>query len=273
MATAAHPVFSGRFEKVVLILSTGRTGTQALAAYLDKAFTDVRAVHEPHESRMLRVASNRYLAGRLSAEDLVRKYAKRRKRFFTRFPERFYIESNSFLHGFLEAFNLLFDDFKIIHVVRDPRTYVPSHLNHGTLAGLKGLASRYFPYWMIKPEYVDKFPPRRWVQMSDVEKLAWRWKVINAELNRGAEIHADRYVRLKYEDLFASDGSGFQDLLSAIGLKVVENPAALVSRRINVSTRKLCPGWDEMREADRSAVLENCTEMMSFYGYPLDQSS
>lgn len=48
-----------RFDIVVIIPSTGRTGTTVLAEFFNDAYRQVRASHEPRPSRGLRFAWNR----------------------------------------------------------------------------------------------------------------------------------------------------------------------------------------------------------------------
>ncbi len=59
-------------SKTALILSSGRTGTQFLAHYLDANYDSVVARHEPPPARLLRFASHRefqnHPAGRLKLE-------------------------------------------------------------------------------------------------------------------------------------------------------------------------------------------------------------
>jgi len=261
-------VLGKKFEKVVILLSTGRTGTKALAQYFDTCYEQVRALHEPHPSRHLRVASNRYLCKRLSKDDMVRILAKSRRRLFAALSEPIYIESNHFLHGFLEALDELFEAPKIIHIVRDPRTYVPSHLNHGTLRGLKGLAARYYPFWMIKPDHYETNPKKRWRQMSHPERMAWRWKTINAELNRGKSLFGSRYLRVRFEDTFAKNGSGLDRVTDWIGLP--RNPRLLAEanrQKVNVSRYSYCPPWQQWNPALKQLVIAHCRDLMELYGY------
>jgi hypothetical protein len=42
--------FAGKFDKAVFIVSSGRTGTKALAHHLSKCYDNVFAVHEPRPS-------------------------------------------------------------------------------------------------------------------------------------------------------------------------------------------------------------------------------
>jgi hypothetical protein len=261
------PVFGGKFERVVLLLSTGRTGTKALATYFDTAFPTVCALHEPPRSRHLRVASNKYLRGRLTRQRLVELYADARRDRFAKIGEPIYIESNPFLHGFVDALDEIFDAPRVVHIVRDPRTYVRSYINHGAFRGIKGLAARYYPDWMIKPERLDPAAPRRWRDMSQVERLAWRWDTINGVLERGVALLGERYVRLKFEDVFAEDGSGLRRLAEWVGLPQSSQFERLREEPVNASKARLLPKFDQWDAADQRALLEWCGPRMQRYGY------
>lgn len=260
-------VFSGKFQTVALLLSTGRTGTKALAQYFDTSFAEVCALHEPAPSRHLRVASNRYLCGRLAREQMVKLFADARRDRVAAISEPIYIESNPFLHGFVDVLDDVFEAPRVVHIVRDPRSYVRSYINYGAFRGIKGLAARLYPYWMLKPEQVDPAAPRRWTAMSQVERLAWRWATINASLDRGASIFGERYVRVRFEDLFAEDGSGLRWLAERIGLRPSAQFERLREERVNASTGRQMPKWEQWDAADRRALMELCGPQMDRYGY------
>lgn len=261
--------FSDKFDQVILLLSTGRTGTKALAHYFDKAFDTVYAVHEPPRSRHLRIASNRYLCGRLTRQRLVEVYTSARRGRLAQVREPIYMESNPFLHGFVDVFDEIFRAPRFVHIVRDPRTYVRSYLNFGAFKGAKGLAARYYPYWMLKPEKMNPGSPRRWRDMSGVEQLAWRWSTINAVLERGESLYGDRYLRVRFEDIFADDGSGLRRLAEWVGLQPTARFERLREQRVNASTGKQLPSFEHWGACDRQALIELCGPQMLRYGYAL----
>ncbi len=263
------PAFSGKFDTVVIIVSTGRTGTMALARHFDACYEQVKAMHEPRPSRRLRILSNKFLCGKLSREALVRGLVRSRQRLLAGIAEPVYIEANNFLHGFLGAFEEVFDRPRIVHVVRDPRTYIRSWINFGVFRGLKGLAGRYYPYWLLKPELYQKDTPRRWSRMSPPERVAWYWNAINRELNRGEQLYGERYRRVRFENLFAKDGAELLALARWMGLP--EKPQ-LVERaggeRINPSRDGRFPPWEQLDRQTRQAILQLCGSLMVDYGYP-----
>ncbi|MCA9255761.1 MAG: sulfotransferase, partial [Phycisphaerales bacterium] len=213
------------------------------------------------------VWSNRYLSGRASRETLIRKYVAARKRAFADITAPIYIESNPFLHGFLDVLPDLFSPLKIVHVVRDPRTYVRSCMNFGDFRGLKKLASNYTS-WMLKPEMLSPRPARRWREMIEPERMAWRWNTLNREIGRGAQLLGDHYKRVRFEDVLSSDGEGLAELTRWIGLEPSDHHIDHArTRRMNASRDHGFPKWDALDDDTRSAILLQTQELMSDYGY------
>ena len=264
----SQPVFSGRFDKVVIVLSTGRTGTMALARHFDGRYDTVRALHEPRPSKCLRIASNRYLCRDLSRDDLVRAFARSRRRLFRTISEPVYMECNNFLHGFLDVFPDLFENPLIVHVVRDPRTFIRSWVNFGVFRGVKGLVGRFHPYWLLKPDRYEARPKKRWNRMQPVERIAWYWTAINTELNRGERIYGDNYMRLRFEDIFEHGMSGLERLTCWIGLPYNAAQACQMRRRrVNTGPAEGFPAWEDWDQSLQDAVMSLCGELREKYGY------
>jgi hypothetical protein len=277
-------VWPDKFEKVVVVLSTGRTGTQALAHYFNAAYDNVTALHEPKPTRHFRLMSNRAVAGKLSKDAAVRALVRSRRRLVEKITRPIYIESNWYLYGFLDALKEVFGNVQVLHVVRDPRTFIPSYLNYGTFSGLKKIAAEFLPYWYLKPEQYEKSPAKRWNQMSEPERLAWHWLVVNREIDRGAELYGEKFLRLRYEDIFPRDKSGDESapaaapsnevppglttLLGWLGLAPNGRLLQLMrERKMNASRNRGFPKWRQWDQPAQSAVLAMCGSQMERYGY------
>lgn len=133
-------------EKTVFILSTGRTGSKALAQFLDDAFPDVTALHEPNPSYRLRLRSCAYLSNKISRESLIRSLSHARRALISRIETPVYVESNPFLFGHASVLPEVFHRVKVAHVVRDPRTYIRSCINFGSYRGIKGWVNARLPH-------------------------------------------------------------------------------------------------------------------------------
>lgn len=258
-------------HRVVLIVSTGRTGTKAIATHLDNCYEQLRALHEPPPTRIhLRRVSNRFMCGRLAKDQLVAQLRAHRDRILASTPQGTYVEANPGLAGFMDAFADAYQDFRVVHVTRDPRTYIRSALNWGVFRGARRFLSRFMPYWLPKPDYVDPAGPLRWRKMNGVERLAWYWKFINTHLDRGAALYPDRYLRVKFEDLFSRDGSGLTKLVQWIGLPSSDQLSLSANaENVNASDSGGIGRWEQWDESTRRMVLRYCAPLMRTYGYDL----
>jgi hypothetical protein len=264
----------GKLERVVFVVSSGRTGTTALAQHLERCFSQVRAMHEPSPSWRLRRASAKALCGRMTRDQLVVLLASSRRKLLASIDRPIYVESNPYLGGFIEAFGDVFDAPRIVHVVRDPRTFIRSSMNFGTFRGVKQLAQGLIPYWLPKPEHCAGPCVKRWGDMAEPERLAWYWELINRELNRGQELYGPNYLRVRFEDLFARDGSGLHRLTDWIGLpRNEELAAASNSENVNASGKGRFPKWDEWDAQLKEQVLGHCRKLMVLYGYDLEKQA
>lgn len=246
--------------KTVLIVSSGRTGTQFLARYFDANYPGVVGRHEPPPRYRLRIAVNAHAAGALSRERTLRMLAARRRRLVDRLDAELYVESNPFLWGAVDLFDEVFESPTVVHVVRDPRDQVRSSLGHGTGSGWKALANRFVPWWSPRapgaPASGDAF-----------ERAAWQWAVVNERLDAFGPRCAD-YRRLRYEDLFDETSSGLRALCAHLGLAFAGAGAPVdPGERINRSAREVLPGWRDWSEARCRSLQRIAGPRMERYGY------
>ena len=257
-----------QFQQVVFAVSTGRTATNALSAYLPQVYPSVTGLHEPKPARMFRIVSNMHLCGKISEPTVARLlYLARRKR-INELKGGTYFEANGFLHGCLDAFDHTFHNVKVIHIVRHPITYIRSHINHGAFLGLKGMAGRLMPYWLLKPDYYDQRSGLKWYELSFEERLAWRWVVVNQALERGESLFGDRYLRVRYEDLFADSGQRLGIITNWLGLPYDERISTVIrSQRYNASKRDTARPLEDWPGRVREHVYSLCESQMARYGY------
>lgn len=256
----------------VFVVSSGRTGTNAIAHYLGECFEDVTALHEPKPSRNLRVLSTARLANRKTPEQLADALSRSRQSLCKSLSTSVYVESNPYLFGFVDVLAQVFTEPLLLHIVRDPRTMIRSALNFNSQRGIKWFFSRFVPNWILKPELLEVSPEKTWSRMSHVERIAWYWVTVNSHIQEMCKHFPDRSRRIKYEDLFLPDGSGIRDIAAWIGLK--EKPDLLdnmLRERFNASRGKEIGSWEKWPEEDRQTVYRYCGKLMEEYGYEADR--
>jgi hypothetical protein len=252
------------------ILSTGRTGTKAIAHHLDGCEPGIIARHEPGPSRMLGIASNLAACGRIDRATLSWLLRRTHRAALRDRNPRLIIESNPFLHGFLPVLDDVFGEARVVHVVRHPGTYITSAMDWGSHAGARGLVSRFVPYWVLTPDLIEHRPERRRRDMSDAEWIGWRWAAVNRQLNRGETLLGDRYLRIRFEDLFDAERSGMDEVARWLGLD--EGASGLARReiaKVNASRARGNPRQKDWSPELRARIRSSCGELAALYGYEL----
>ncbi len=259
---------SHNIKQPVLIVSTGRTGTKAIATYFDRLYESVTAYHEPKPSRRFRIISNLYLCNKISTETSAKVISHSRRRILSNISTPYYIESNPFMYGCLDGLKLIFPSIKIIHITRDPRTYIPSHINHGFYTGIKGLAGRHFPYWALKPDNYQPLSGLRWHNMNKLERLAWIWNTVNTEIGRRKEVFKENYLHLRFEDIFSDKADGLNKMAEWLGLPTnAESLTKQSSIKINQSRAQIFSATEKNRYMLDEAIRKFCHPTTTQYGY------
>lgn len=254
--------------KSLLFVSSGRTGTAAIAANFRQRFPELKCVHEPFGSRLLRIVGNMYATGYLSE-----KYARIaimsthgiRRRLYQRCS---LVESNPHICCLLPVIKKLYPDTRIVHVVRDPSTFIISYVNHGAFHGLKGWLGDHIPFWFLKPEHFDDGKWQPWSQCSSMEASAYRWTILNQIIERDAAQWNDRSIRVRYEDLFSEDPGEWIRICEFSGLDAQRWQRNYRLLRTNTSCFK--PDTSSTAYVHALASLrEYCWDQVDRYGYKL----
>ena len=249
-----------RARSTVLIVSSGRTGTQFLARYFDTNYENIVARHEPPPRVRVRLAANAYAAGALGRERLVALLERKRRETIDSLDADLYIESNPFLWGAIDVFDEVFGEPTILHVVRDPREQVRSSLNHGTGSGWKAMANRWLPHWY--PTLPGQSGPGDWFA-----RAAGLWVTVNRRLSEIGPSCAD-YRLVFYESLFDEENTGLRSLCEGLGVPFCGSGSAIdPAQRINRGQRRAYPGWREWSDAQISALHQIAGPLMAQYGY------
>ena len=247
----------------VIATSTGRTGTKLLAQVFAST-PGVEAVHVSSNSILVNVISNLWLCGacprvfvRLAWKVLKSPYPPNR--------ERVFLDSNNHLYAFVVDFQELIPAVKVLHLVRDPRTYIPSHLNWAHSRPKSYLANFIIPFWQPNPWLCGEVSFFYYIKMSAAERFAWIWQFKNRMLN-SLEESGVPYMRVRLEDMAKS--TEVQDEISAflgVDKNNVDWPAG--GRKINKSTSSRIPSYSDWPEDWVISMRKWCGPLMTKYGY------
>lgn len=252
-------------EKIVFILSTSRTGTKSLAEGLMSE--DIFSPHQPPFSRLLTIASNYYLQGWLAKSILEWLVKRLREPQLQKADCKYYVQVFSL--DFLPAkiISEKYSNVYIVHIVRDPRTFVPSYLNwmHGRYKSF--VANKFVFGWHPSGVFTGEFSWRVWRGMDDFQKVCWHWKYKNALMAHLFEDY-DRYLLLRFEDLFSEKG---EETLNAMftftGISAPDGVTGMLQTKKNLSLKKRFPPWDQWDPATQQQLMDICGQGMRRYGY------
>ncbi len=257
---AAHPC--------VFVLSTGRVGTQTLAALCGLS-ENVRAHHEP-EPRLFALGKLAHAAGSSAASDgtLLEGFRLARAALLeeARSSGRGYVETSPQVTFLARVIRELVPDARLIHVVRDPRDVVRSGMRRGWYAGARGDESRIVPG-------PDDPHAASWEAMSPFEKNLWLW----AETNRfilelASGLPGPAPVLIHSEQLTAGEPPALERLYDTLGADVPRRAQieAVLAQRMNAQTRGSFPPWDAWTPDQREATRRIAGPVAERLGYALD---
>ncbi|HKL55025.1 MAG TPA: hypothetical protein VJ893_02795 [Roseovarius sp.] len=289
-------------KNLVYIVSGGRTGTQYFGDLMSDLIEDTFSVHEPDlldpfdPLRLVRATRvfgiNHMIFGRIAGRTGIRNIARRwqcglvdraaiadairahRDAYYRTVPNSLIIESYYQWYGLADVVRDVYPRCKVIGLVRDPRDWVTSWLNHGGQHDRRDL-TRLFGQRRLRPDDFGQTElMARWPEARRFEKHCWDWWMINSRITEAAAV-SDLTRVWRFEDVFTSDDpSHLESLLyfaaehGARRYDVTFDPAIRQERR-NAS-RGRAPGWRAW-DCEQARCLErHCGPLMRVYGYGLE---
>lgn len=258
---------SGADHPVVFVVSTGRTGTTFLARFAGDIGAE--GCHEPGPW-WLRHLSNAHVSGHLDHDRAVGLLRRQRAHVGTSGP---YLEASCLIYGLVGPLLDAFPEARVVHVVRDPRTYVRSGLSWGVhRAG--GRPLNLLPYRRLAPPQFRPLDPRervRWAADNQFARLCWAWSAMNQAMRAQGAGH-ERFRTVRFEDLTDPDlgPDTLAALASDLHLPVDRSRLTeLTATPVNASETEASVGWQSWSDADLGLLLERTATEADHYGYPV----
>jgi len=285
---------------LVFIISPGRTGTQYFGKLLTQMIPDCYSIHEPdawknwRDSPVTKIRhfgvyqvllgkflgktgvrnlSLNHLSGQLNLEQLKSAIYRSRLRFYSAIDQDLIVESHRGWFGAIDGIRALFPHYKIAVIVRDPRAWVVSNLNWGTLYGPKDKVSllglkRLAPHVIGDTAYIEP-----WKAFSRFEKLCWVWNAMYTILLEGIAGDPNGRVFL-YEDLFLSDqrdeiANRFLEFITTFSDRrfPYHIGEGVLDKRIHATKKHRFTGWDEWSSKEAIRLDQMCGDLMKHFGY------
>ncbi|MFM8320035.1 MAG: hypothetical protein ACKOC5_03885 [Chloroflexota bacterium] len=252
----------------IIIVSTGRTGTVFFAGLLADLFPNIEAFHERGFSHSLNILSNLYYSKLIPKSVLTTAWKAFKSRELNECQKPYIVEANTFLYGVVATAPELYPGLRVVHLVRDPRSYVRSHINWNAHRARSYVASRFVPFWRPNPFLVGQMPLAQAVRLSEFERYCWIWDFKNRAIQQ-LEKSSVPYLRLRFEDFFGGPApeQQFNCMLEFMGLPPVSGVEARFRKPANEAKGDSFPAWQNWSPGMCARLVELCGPLMSAYGY------
>jgi hypothetical protein len=252
----------------ILIISTGRTGTIFFSRLFSDLYPDSASYHERGASRPIQILTNLYfsLLFPISGLKLAWKIFKGRE--VETCEKKFHIDANCFLYGLATLAPELYPNLRVVHIVRDPRAYVTSHLNFSRQKGTSYIANHFVPFWQPNPFLAGGMSIRKAAGFSRFEKYCWIWDFKNHVMD-GLENTSTPYLRVRFEDLFNTNRpeETFGAITDFIGLPRAAGIRERFREPANTSAKTDFPEWPHWTRQQAVQLQSLCGARMEKYGY------
>jgi hypothetical protein len=253
----------------VVIISTGRTGTDFFSKLFGEVYANqVDAYHERGISRPIQIFTNLYFAHLLPKSVLCQGWRLFKGWEVPACKKDFHIDSNCFLYGLVAIAPELYPNLRVIHILRDPRTYVTSHLNYARQKGTSFVGNYFIPFWQPSPFLTGEFRWKCFWRISRFERYAWIWDFKNRVME-SIEGTPTPYLRLRFEDIFNAEDPNhiFRQITDFIGLPHVADVSDRFRKSENRSTTVNFPSWRDWLPSQCARLNAICGSHMKRYGY------
>ncbi len=233
----------------VVIVSTGRTGTQFFEGFYRQVDPNAFVFHEPNpdffevslkkirEKQPSAAINNAIISARGSLLWSIKNLIKR----ISGKPVTF-IESNPFIYPLLDHYDSIFRSVKMVYITRDYKTYLLSAYNkdpqsdgNNNFYGDSDLRKR------LTAVDFNETSQQQWHELPRIERIAWYWNKCNNILFTRLQSTKEQSIHLTFEDLFEKSSKIQEDTIASLlslthpRYNFKENKDALLKR---LSTKK-----------------------------------
>ncbi len=257
----------------ILIISTGRTGTIFLSRlFADLYPADAASYHERGASRPIQILTNLHFSHLFPKSGLKAAWKVLKGNEIEACEKKFHIDANNFLYGLASLAPELYPKLKVLHIVRDARTYVTSQLNFSRQKRTSFIANYFVPFWQPNPFLVGELPISKAFGFTRFEKYCWIWNFKNRVME-GLEKSTTPYLRVRFEDLFDTNNPEdlFNNITDFIGLPRVTGVRDRFREPANTSAKTDFHEWHEWTPKQAAQLQSLCGERMKKYGYGEEQ--
>ena len=177
------------------------------------------------------------------------------------------VQSDPWFFGFLDVVDEVFDKPYIVHLVRDPLTYIPSQLNMHYDNPVSGFFRDIIPYWKLRGDATGDMERTEWRMLSHEEKVCWYWAKCNSFIDERASALTN-YFRISFEELFHPPHNGARTIAQFCGLPFDETCVVTdgIAKKTNTQRKRFSPAVEWSQEK-HTQVVALCGGLRTEYGY------
>lgn len=172
-----------------------------------------------------------------------------------------YLEANPYLVFFAKELLDYYPKARVIHVIRDPRDVVLSHLNKGWYKDYypsfsDGDRAPFYQYEIKQPNHFfgrvfpkEKEAFNKWSELTQVGKISWMWGTFNTYI-RESIMNSERAMELRIDEFSFGE---FQSLLGWLDMDCEMSHDRFLEvkeKRPGKTTFKKHSGWSDTEEEE-----------------------
>lgn len=256
-------------ERKIYFLSTGRSGSTFFYKFFKKYYPELNITHQTPGSRLINILSNiPAVSNRPKLLCKISSYIK------GEFPPSSTVDpllSLAILYYFQINENELSKNIRIIHLVRDPKSFVTSFMNWKSSSVSKMILHHLIPFWQPSPRFEKELPLNERLKFDKVKQFIYVWYYKN-NLIYNTFSSGNNYMRVRLEDITKSQNqqNNLNQLLEFLELpKRKINQKEFMKEKVNQSVNKKFTKYDEWPEKYKEYLSDTCGTLMQNLGYKL----
>ena len=252
-------------HRCVFVLSTGRTGTNTLAALLGLV-DNVFAYHEP-KPLLYGLSNLSYRYSDIRSREILKEsflIARSDILNYSLNCGRGYVETSPQVTFLAPVILELIPGVRFIHLVRDPRDVVRSGMRRHWYAGNPYDKTR------IRPTE-DSEADRLWNNYSPFQKNLWLWTETNRWILDFTGGLADRVILVHSENVFNADDSVMEQLYDFVGASLPSKRRIkrILAKRLNAQKEGTFPKYSDWPDTMHHEAFAVAGEIAARLGYNL----
>ena len=263
-------------DRIVFILSTGRTGTKFFEGFLNDHYRDIFAVHEPSPDLFdITINKHRKKHTSLQVRQAIHRARGKILKEFRTSGKRLYVEANPNASFLIPELAKLYPKARFIWITRDPKSYMCSAYSKSPLDDGVLFYSGNDHRKRLNGVDFGEMTSEEWKAKSRFERIAWLWSSANILIQQSLHDNGN-WMHVSFEDLFQWRKpeciSRIEEFLGISKEKRLSKEAIdkALSVKRNATSKKLLsdPGeWsaDEMDSFQKEVVRASKIEQLQGY--------